>query len=127
MLVYVGAGTWEYIGYGFAEYWFVPVVLLLGYFAAWAEGVRVKAILMAIALAVALSIAGCTSMILGNAFNQGRDLSPEQIDAIGKAGNVIFACVNLSGPPPSGSTVWIIVPKESGATVKFSEGCRILP
>lgn len=85
-----------------------------------------KAVLIALVLALVLSIAGCTGMLLGNAFNQGRDLTPEQIKAIGEAGNAIFACVNLSGPPPSGSTIWIIVPKESKATVKFGAGCQVL-
>lgn len=88
--------------------------------------VQVKVFFYAVLLALLLSANGCTGMLIGNALNQGRDLTPEQIDAYNKVGSSVYGCLLVSGPPPSGATMFIIVPKGSTSPVKFGDGCHLL-
>jgi len=73
-----------------------------------------------------LALSGCTSMLIGNALNQGKDLTPEQLDAYNKIGSKVFSCLSVKGPPPAGATVFIIVPKDSNAVVKFGDNCQVI-
>lgn len=88
--------------------------------------VQVRVFFHAVLLALLLSANGCTGMLIGNALNQGRDLTPEQIDAYNKVGSSVYGCLLVSGPPPSGATMFIIVPKGSTSPVKFGDGCHLL-
>lgn len=83
--------------------------------------------LLPIALCLLPLLSGCTSMLIGNALNQGKDLTPEQIEAYNKVGSRVFSCLTVKGPPPAGATVIITVPKE-GATFapKFGDNCQVI-
>lgn len=71
-------------------------------------------------------LSGCTSMLIGNALNQGKDLTPEQIEAYNKVGSRVFSCLSVKGPAPSGATVIITVPKDSQFSPKFGDNCQVI-
>jgi len=85
-----------------------------------------KPILYAAMLGVFLSASGCTSMLIGNALNQGKDLTPEQIEAYAKAGAKVYKCFTLAGPPPAGGVSGIIMPRDDTTKVTFLPGCHIM-
>lgn len=65
---------------------------------------------------------GC---VLSQAINQNKDLTPEQIEALDKAGQAVDLCFTVSGPPPSGSTTLLTRPKNA-PKVQFGPDCKIL-
>lgn len=83
-------------------------------------------LLHAVLLAIPLSATGCTSMLIGNALNQGKDLTPEQIEAYNKVGSKVFSCLTVKGPPPAGATVVITTPKDSVYAPKFGDNCQVI-
>lgn len=85
-----------------------------------------KPITYAALLAVMLSASSCTSMLIGNALNQGKDLTPEQIKAYNEVGANVFSCLTVKGPPPAGATVIITTPKSSSFTPKFGDNCQVI-
>lgn len=84
-------------------------------------------IIIALILVATALLPGCTSMLIGNALNQGKDLTPEQIEAYNKVGSRVFSCLTVKGPPPAGATVIITVPKD-GTTFapKFGDNCQVI-
>ena len=83
--------------------------------------------LIAWLMAIGLSATGCAGMILQSMANQGELPSREKIEAIEKLGGKFFMCGQVSGPPPSGAVIWIIVPKDSNPNFTISDGCHLLP
>lgn len=83
--------------------------------------------LAAIILACFLSLGlpGCTLAML-HQIDRGQALTPEQIKAYEDAGFDVYGCFMLTGPPPLGSTSWLVVPKGSKVSFKFGDGCRLL-
>lgn len=58
--------------------------------------------------------------------DQGSALSPEQIRAYKDMEMDVYGCFKVGGPPPAGNTIWILVPKNSKAAVKFGDDCHII-
>ena len=77
-------------------------------------------------LLAACLLSGCTSMLIGNSFQQGQDLTPEEIRAYNEIGFDFHSCMSFAGPPPSGNYVKILTPKARNVTIKFSQNCQIL-
>ncbi len=65
-------------------------------------------------------------MLVGNALNQGKDLTPEQIKALNEVGSAVYGCFQIGGPPPAGNTVWIVVPKGAAVPDTFGDNCHLL-
>jgi len=84
-------------------------------------------LLIVACLALFLSLTGCTGMLIGNALGQGQNLTPEQVEAYNKLGQKVYGCFMVVGPPPSGATMWIVVPKDAIVNPRFADGCRLLP
>lgn len=82
--------------------------------------------LLAIILACLLSLS-CSGILIHHALDQGQTLSKEQIQAYREMNMDVYGCFAVAGPPPSGGTIWIIVPKGSAVTFSISDGCRLLP
>lgn len=91
------------------------------------EQSRIAFWLSAILLAVMLSATGCTGMLIGNALQQGQNLTPEQIKAYNDVGVNIYGCFQIGGPAPAGNTQWLFISKSSTAPLpKFGDGCHIV-
>lgn len=84
-----------------------------------------RTLLEATAIALMLALTGCTSVLMGNALQQGRDLTPEQVEAYNKVGSAVYGCVSFAGPPPAGGTTWIILPKGTNTPIKFLPNCMV--
>lgn len=82
--------------------------------------------LACIVTALALLLTGCATTLIGRAIDAGQSPTPEQVDAWRKAGQKVYACFNLSGPPPNGGVTWIIVPGDADALVQFSPTCALI-
>jgi len=82
-------------------------------------------LLLALVLAVLLSLAGCTLAML-HAIDKGQTLDPEQIKAYKEMSLEVYGCFQIGGPPPAGNTVWIIVPKGSPVNFTFADNCHLL-
>ena len=54
------------------------------------------------------------------------ELSPEQIQELRDQGHEIIKCFQICGPPPSGNTTIIVVPRRAIAKFKFSANCAII-
>ena len=89
---------------------------------AWKEN-----LIIAAAIALFLSLYGCTGMLIGNALGQGQNLTPEQVKAYQEIGQKVYGCFQVVGPPPSGATMWIVMPKDAILHPRFGDGCRLLP
>jgi len=87
----------------------------------WIENLIIAAVLV-----LFLSLVGCTSMLIGNALGQGQNLTPEQVEAYNKLGQKVYGCFVVVGPPPSGATMWIVLPKDAQMNFKFGDNCRVL-
>jgi hypothetical protein len=83
--------------------------------------------LLAALLIIVAFLPGCTGMLIGNALGQGQSLTPEQVAEYRKVNSKVYMCVQVAGPPPSGSTMWLVVPSESQFNPKFGDGCRLIP
>lgn len=83
-------------------------------------------LLLAVALLTILALTGCTGMLIGNALGQGQNLTPEQVDTYNRIGSKVYGCFVVSGPPPSGATMWIVVPKDATVTAKFGDNCHLV-
>ena len=84
--------------------------------------------LFAFILALVLSIEGCAAMLISSAMRNPADaLPPETIKAYNEVGSKVYGCVNLGGPPPVGSALFIVVPRAAEVSVKFVDGCHLLP
>ena len=78
-------------------------------------------------LACVLSLTGCTGMLIGNALQQGQNLTPEQIKAYNDVGANVYGCFQIGGPPPAGNTQWIVIPKGSNAPLpRFGDMCHLI-
>ena len=91
------------------------------------DEVNMKPWLVASLLSVLLSASGCTGMLIGNALNQGQNLTPEQIKAYKDVGADVYGCFQIGGPAPAGNTQWIVMPIGKGTPPKFMDGCHISP
>ncbi len=90
---------------------------------------KFKALLITLGAALLLAMflsAGCSGILLHHAMDQGQALSAEQVDAYNRVGAAVYGCFALAGPPPAGSTVWIIVPKGSPVNFAFTDNCHLL-
>jgi len=83
-------------------------------------------LIIAAAIALFLSLYGCTGMLIGNALGQGQALTPEQIEQYNKLGQKVYGCFQVVGPPPSGATMWLVLPKEAIIQPHFGDGCRLI-
>jgi len=83
-------------------------------------------LLIVACLALFLSLTGCTGMLIGNALGQGQSLTPEQVAEFRKQNQKVYSCTQVSGPPPSGMAIWLIMPAESQFNPKFADGCRLV-
>jgi len=83
-------------------------------------------LLLAALLIIVAFLPGCTSMLLGNAFDHGQEPTPEEIKAYNEIGFDLHSCLSVSGPPAGGNYVKILTPKARNVTVKFSQNCQIL-
>ena len=91
------------------------------------DEVNMKPWLVASLLSVLLSASGCTGMLIGNALQQGQQLTAEQIKAYNDVGSNVYGCFQIGGPPPAGNTVWLVVPKNSTAPLpKFGDNCHVI-
>ena len=85
-----------------------------------------KTFINALLLAILLSATqGCATQLISKVA-QGDNLTPEQIKAYRESGHDVYGCFQISGPPPSGATVWVIVPKDTKVGFKFGDACHIL-
>lgn len=67
---------------------------------------------------------GCVLATLG-AFQTNKEMTKEQIEAFRAANMDVFGCITVTGPPPTGGTTWIIVPKNSNPDIGFLPGCAL--
>lgn len=81
-----------------------------------------KELLIAAALVILLSLAGCGpgGLFLPNI----KDYSPEQLEAMKDLGYDPIRCAHVSGPPPQGIVTTVTVPKNRPAKVLF-RGCVV--
>ena len=90
---------------------------------------KLKPLLITLGAALLLALflsAGCSGILLHHAMDKGEALSSEQIRAYNEVGASVYGCFSLAGPPPAGSTVWIIVPKGSPVNFTFVDNCHLL-
>jgi hypothetical protein len=84
-------------------------------------------LIRAIVLAVMLSLAGCSGILIHQAIDKGQIPSAAQIKEINETGHKLFMCLYAAGPPGGGVFLFIMVPKDSPVTVKFGEACKVQP
>lgn len=77
---------------------------------------------LAILLALSLGLSGCGGLVAAAAY---KDLSPEQIDAVGKSGSTLTSCLSVGGPPVGGKTTMIVVPKNAKGKIVLAPDCSI--
>jgi len=83
-------------------------------------------LLLAALLIIVALLPGCTGMLIGNALGQGQSLTPEQVAEYRKQNQKVYSCTQVSGPPPSGMAIWLIMPAESQFNPKFADGCQLV-
>lgn len=76
-------------------------------------------------VSASLLLSGCTGMLIGNALNQGQNLTPDQVKAYNDVGQNVYGCLNISGPPPIGGATWLFFPKSETPNVSFLPNCMI--
>lgn len=83
-----------------------------------------KPLIISALLAGLLSLSGCV-MGLHKTLDYNA-MSPEQIKSLQELAMDVYSCVTISGPPPTGRAVYILVPRlDKKADVRFGEGCLI--
>lgn len=83
-------------------------------------------LILGVAIISVMALSGCTSMLIGNALNQGQELTPDEIRAYNEIGFDVHSCVSVIGPPPSGSYIKILTPKARNTAVKFGVNCQVI-
>ena len=73
-----------------------------------------------------LSLTGCTSMLIGNALDQGKELTPAEIKAYNEIGFDLHSCTTVAGPPPAGKLIKILTPKTANIKIKFGDNCQVI-
>ena len=77
--------------------------------------------------ACAIYLFGCSGILLHHALDKGDNLTPAQIREYRESGQSVYGCFSLSGPPGSGSMVWIIAPANAVVSLQWLDGCHIMP
>ena len=86
----------------------------------------IENLILAACLLLFLSLNGCIGGIMGNMLAPDQTLTPEQIDAYAKAGSKVYSCIVVTGPPPSGSVIRIVVPQDATVSFKFGDNCHVV-
>lgn len=86
----------------------------------------IENLFLAACLLLFLSLNGCIGGIMGNMLAPDQNLTAEQIDAYAKIGSKVYSCFVVTGPPPSGSVIHIVVPKDATVTFKFGDNCHLV-
>ena len=79
-------------------------------------------------IAAAMGLFGCvlsslTSTVTADNIQQ---LSPEQIKALQAAGQDVYACIFVAGPPPAGRIQYIVIPHGAAFTARFANQCEVV-
>jgi hypothetical protein len=75
-------------------------------------------------LLISMILNGCSGMLISSATRE-HILSSDEIDAYNRVGSAVSGCITAAGPPPAGSTTWIIHPKDDNVRINFTDGCHI--
>lgn len=70
--------------------------------------------------AILLSVTGCVGLI------GAQHLTAEQITAMKEYNGDIYACLSITGPPPLGGGIFLLVPKGVRPDIQFSPSCQII-
>jgi len=82
------------------------------------------AIVKALLIFGLLLLGGCSGILLRGAADP-KDLTPEQIKAYNEVGSKVYSCLQIAGPPPSGGTTIVVMPKDSQSVVRFLPNCML--
>lgn len=85
----------------------------------------VRKLLTSYSVLLILLLTGCAFNLLRRV-TAPEDLTPAQIEAYNKVGLDVYACFQLSGPPPVGATTLILWPKDRAMSERFGASCQIL-
>lgn len=76
-------------------------------------------------LVIAYFLTGCISALGGLGIPSQSDLTPAQIKAYKEAGQDVWTCLSVAGPPPAGRLIAIVVPQGTKPNITFGEGCNL--